>query len=241
MIYKYKDSEIFYKFIGDKNGVVNVYLHGWGCDYKSLEFCAKYLKGSSLLIDLPPFGKSDKNICGWTIFTYTTMVINLCDHLGIHKVNLIGHSFGGRVAILFSVFCKNKVQKVVLIDSAGLKPRRSLLYYIKIWRYKLRKKLKLDISKFGSCDYKVLTPNMKKIFNSVVRTYLDDFLPFIQAKTLIVFGKNDKTTPVYMAKKLHKKIKNSELTILPNAGHFCFLDRKLTFLKLLNNFLTKEE
>ena len=67
--------------------------------------------------------------------------------------------------------------------------------------------------------------------------YLDDFLPFIRAKTLIVFGENDKVTPIYMAKKLHKKIKSSKLEIMQDAGHFCFVDKRVEFLTLLAEFL----
>lgn len=113
MIYVYKNSKIFYRYIDRSTEVVNVYLHGWGADYKSLFFCQSELKSSSLFIDFPPFGKSDKGICGWTIFSYATMVVSLCEHLNIRKINLIGHSFGGRVAILVSVFCKTRVNKLV--------------------------------------------------------------------------------------------------------------------------------
>ena len=63
----------------------------------------------------------------------------------------------------------------------------------------------------------------------------------MQAPTLIIFGEDDKETPVYMAKRFKKKIKYSELFIMENAGHFCFLDNKYIFIKTLKNFLEKEE
>ena len=243
MIKNFRDANIFYRFFDKKSEVVNIYLHGWGADHKSLLFCHKYIKNqSSLFIDFPPFGGSTSAISDWTVFTYANMVASLCSHLGIKKFNLIGHSFGGRISIILAVLCKAEVNKVVLVDSAGLKPRRSLGYYFKIWTYKLKKKLGMDVSKYGSCDYKALPANMRKIFNSIVNTHLDDFLPFIKAQTLIIFGENDTTTPVYMAKKLKRKIKNSKLILLPGAGHFCFVDRRLEFLTELKTFLnTKEE
>lgn len=240
MKFCYKGSEIFYRFVDKKTKVVNVYLHGWGADYGSLFFLDAYLGNSSLFLDFPPFGKSDKNLKDWTIFTYTTMVVSLCEHLGIHKVNLIGHSFGGRVAILFACFCKSRVEKLVLIDSAGVKPKRKLSYYIKVSNYKIREKLHLDVSKYGSCDYLALDENMRKVFNNIVKTHLDDFLENVEAKTLILFGEKDKTTPLYMAKKLKKKIKNSELKIIENAGHFCFVDNRYFFIRYLREFLKEE-
>ena len=241
MIYKYKNCRIFYRYINKNSAVCDVYLHGWGANYESLFFCKDYLPNSALFVDFPPFGKSDKKIKGWTIFSYTTMVVSLCEHLGIHKVNLIGHSFGGRVAILYSAFCKSRVEKVVLIDSAGIKPHRKPSYYFKIWRYKMRRKLHLDVSKFGSCDYLALDEDMRKVFNSIVKTTLDDFLSNVEAETLIIFGKNDKTTPCYMAKKLHKKIRKSKLVFIENSGHFCFNDNKYKFLKELKSFINKGE
>ena len=207
-----------------------------GCDHKSFLFCHKFLNQSSLFVDFPPFGKSGE-IEDWTIFTYASMVMSLCQHLGIKKFNLIGHSFGGRVAIILSAICKKDVEKVVLVDSAGLKPRRNLGYYFKVYAYKLKKKLGFDVSKYGSCDYRALKPNMKKVFNSIVNTHLDAFLPHIVADTLIIFGENDQVTPIYMAKKFNKKIKNSSLVILKDAGHFCFIDRKMEFLAQLKQFL----
>ena len=153
MIFDYKNSKIFYRYINRNTDIVNVYLHGWGANYQSLYFCKDNFSNSALFIDFPPFGKSDKDIKGWTIFSYTTMVISLCEHLNIHKVNLIGHSFGGRVSILFSCFCKSRVKKLVLVDSAGLKPKRKLSYYIKVSNYKIRKKLHLDISHIYLSNY----------------------------------------------------------------------------------------
>ncbi len=233
----FHDATIFYRFFDKKTDVVNVFLHGWGCDHKSLLFCNKILKDSCLFIDFPPFGKSSKDIKDWTIFTYSNMVISLCQHLGVKKINLIGHSFGGRVSIIMAVVCKSLVNKIVLVDSAGLKPKRKPNYYFKVWSYKLRRKFGLDTSNCGSKDYLALPENMRKIFTSVVNTHLDDFLPSITAPTLIVFGENDTTTPIYMAKKLNKKIKNSQLLILPNAGHFCFEDCRLEFMDAIKNFL----
>ncbi len=235
---KFRDATIFYRFFDKKSDVVNVYMHGWGVDHKSLLFCHDYLKNqSSLFVDFPPFGKSSSKIRDWTIFTYANMVMSICGNLGIKKINLIGHSFGSRVAIILSALFKENVQKVVFVDGAGLKPRRNLKYHLKVIKYKIRRKLGFDVSNFGSADYLALSDDMKKIFKNIVNTHLDEFLPMITAPALIIFGENDATTPIYMAKRFKRKIKNSRLVILQNAGHFCFVDRRLDFLYELNNFL----
>lgn len=242
MIINYRETKVFYKLYDRKSELTDVYLHGWGCDSKSLLFCKDYLKKhNALFVDFPPFGESDKKLKDWSVFTYANMVISLMQHLKIKRFNIVGHSFGGRIAILISVLCKAQTNKIVLVDSAGLKPKRSLNYYFKVWTFKLKRRLGMDVSKYGSCDYLALDEDMRKIFKSIVNTHLDDFLPFIKADTLVVFGQNDKVTPIYMAKKFKKKIKNSKLLILPDAGHFCFVDKKLEFVLNLKNFLENDE
>lgn len=238
MTKNFRDATIFYEFFDRKSEVVNVFLHGWGCDHQSLLFCQERLnKQSALFVDFPPFGRSSQHIKNWSIFTYANMVMSICQHLKIKKINIIGHSFGGRIGIILAVLCKNEVQKLVLVDSAGLKPKRSLKFYFKVLAYKIRRKLGLDVSKYGSVDFRALDSDMREIFKSIVSTHLDDFLPFITAPTLIIFGKDDKTTPVYMARKMKRKIKNSKLVLLEGAGHFSFVDRRLEFLSQLEKFV----
>lgn len=234
---QFRGSKIFFEYFDFGGETVNIYLHGWGRSCKELLFFKDHIKQSSLFIDFPPFGKSDKNISHWSIFTYVNLVCFLCEQLDIKNFNLIGHSFGGRVAILLSVLCKSQTKKLVLLDSAGLKPRRNLKYYLNVWKFKHRKKKGLDVSKFGSEDFRSLPDNIKPIFISVVNTHLDEFLMFINCKTLIMFGQQDKTTPLYMAKRLNRKIRNSQLVVLKNCGHFCYVDRKVEVVCQLKNFL----
>lgn len=238
MVFLYRDCKIFYKFVDRKKRITNIYLHGWGQNGESLLFCNDFLKKeNSLYVDFPPFGRSGNNIKDWTIFTYANMIISLIEKLKLEKVNLIGHSFGGRVTIIVSALLKNKVKRIVLVDSAGMKPKRHLKYYLNVFRYKIKKKMGKNISNFGSEDYKKLNSNVKNVFVNVVNTSLETFLPMIKCETLIIFGEKDKETPIYMAKKLNKGIKRSRLCVLEGCGHFCFNDKKFEFVNLLKNFI----
>ena len=89
----------------------------------------------------------------------------------------------------------------------------------------------------GSQDYQALSSEMKKVFVSIVNQHLDEYLPLIKQKTLIIFGEKDNETPIYMARKLHKNISNSKLEIIKGAGHFCFLDNLMTFYRIIDKFL----
>ena len=94
MVYNYNDSKIFYKFYHGKSRSPTILLHGWGCDssiFKNL--VDSFPSRSFLVIDFPPFGKSEKEIKDWNIFTYVGMLMSLCEHLDIESCDLIGHSF----------------------------------------------------------------------------------------------------------------------------------------------------
>ena len=189
------------------------------------------------LIDFEGFGKSIMPNKPKTVADYTMDIYNLVKEKGLKNLIIIGHSFGGRIAIDFTYKFPKLVSKLILVDSAGLKPRRKLNYYYYILMYKIKKKLNLDISKYGSNDYKQLNNIMKQTFIKVVNFDQKFELFSINVPTLILYGKNDTETPIYMAKYFNKKIKNSRLVLLDNCGHFPFLEDTYNFINIVNKFL----
>ena len=237
MFFKYARTRVQYKFSRKKSGDVLVMLHGWQCDINSFKMLESLKRKYRVLeVSFPPFGKSSEPI-NWNVFSYANMIISLCEHLNIKKAHFLGHSFGGRVSILVSVIQPELVGRLILVDSAGMKPRRKISYYIKTAKYKIKKKLGMNISKLGSMDYVSLSPNMKKVFSSIVSTHLDEYASMIKQKTLIVFGENDKETPLYMARRLNKLIKNSTLVVMEECSHFCFQEKPYEFCKIVKSFL----
>lgn len=237
MFYIYNGKKVYYKFVGGQSRTPILLLHGWGCDCSIFDKIIKFFPNKSfLLIDFPPFGKSDKTIENWNIFTYVGMLMSLCDYLHIDKCDVLGHSFGGRVAIILSAVKRSLVHSCILVDSAGMKPRRSLKLRYKIIKYKLNKKFGKNTDNMGSKDYLALPESMRKTFVSIVGTYLEDYAKRMSVKTLIIWGEKDDDTPLYMARRLNKLIKNSQLKVISQAGHFSFIDRPLEFYKLVNDF-----
>lgn len=238
MIFNYNSVKISYEIFNRDKSMPIVFLHGWGSEGRVFEsIIENFPEKTFITVDFPPFGKSDKDIKEWNIFTYVGMFMSLCDHLKIEQCDVIGHSFGGRIAIITSAVKRSLVHSCILVDSAGLKPKRKINYYVKLWNFKIAKKLGKDTTRFGSQDYLKLSPEMKRTFKSVVNTHLDDYAKKIMVKTLLIWGRNDKETPLYMCNRLKKYIKNSHVKIIDNAGHFPFLDRPLQFCKVLNEFL----
>lgn len=237
MVYVYNGKKVFYKFVNGQSQMPILLLHGWGCDSGVFDGIIKLFPNKSfLLVDFPPFGNSDKTIDDWNIFTYVGMLMSLCDYLCIDKCDVLGHSFGGRVAIILSAVKRSLVHSCILVDSAGMKPRRSLKLRYQILKYKIGKKLGKNVENMGSSDYLALPENMRKTFVSIINTYLEDYAKIMSVKTLIIWGEKDDDTPLYMAKRLNRFIKNSRLEIIQQAGHFSFIDRPLEFYKLVNVF-----
>lgn len=241
MKFDYVGTEVFYRYKEKVGKQCLVLLHGWGASSEYFKDLQRIRKNFSILeIDFPPFGKS-KEPKNWNLFSYANMVISLCESLKITKANFLGHSFGGRITILINVIKPDLVEKNILVDSAGMKPRRKISYYFKVMKYKLLKKNGKNTQQLGSRDYLSLSTKMRKTFVSIVSTNLEDYAKMITKETLIIFGEDDKETPIYMAKRLKKLIKNSRLEIIGEAGHFCFLDKPYEFSNLVLEFLRSEK
>lgn len=241
MVFDYVGTKVFYKINRKKDKPFLVFLHGWQGSLTNFQNLTR-LKSrySTLQIDFPPFGKS-KEPKDWNVFSYANMVISLCEHLKIKNAYFLGHSFGGRICILVGIIKPELASRLILVDSAGVKPKRKIGYYLKKTKFTMLKLLGCDTSMIGSKDYIVLNSNMKKTFSSIVSTTLEEYACKLEQKTLIVFGERDRETPIYMAKKLQKCIKNSTLYIMKNCGHFCFLEKPFEFCEVVLDFLEGEE
>jgi len=249
MFLKIDNMNIFYKTAGSGKKVV--LLHGWGGRADSFLPVFNYLstKFQVYAIDFPGFGQSTVPEDAWGVGDYTEMLLKFFDSLGIDKASLVGHSFGGRVSIMFSAKHPERVDKIVLVDSAGLIPRRTLKYYFKVYKFKLFKKLyllftsgkdkeeKLErfYNKYGSKDYRE-SGNMRKTFVKVVNENLRGYLPMIEAPTLLIWGDQDKDTPLEFGKIMEKEIKDAGLVVFEGAGHFSYLDRINDFNIIVSKF-----
>ncbi len=158
---------------------------------------------------------------------------------GLVAPHVVAHSFGGRIALKASAKNKGFCDRLILTGCAGLKPKTTLK---KACKRALFNTLKLFIEReklknFYSKDYISLSPVMKESFKKIINEHLDQCLQDIENETLIIFGKDDKETPLYMAKRLHKGIKGSELSVYEGAGHFCFIDKPCKFNVEVREFL----
>ncbi len=223
-----------------------LFLHGWGSDLSSFSSAQDLLalKYKTYSIDFPGFGNSDEPDKSWGTEEYCQFVIDLMDALGINNPVVVGHSFGGRVAIRIAAL--GKAQKLILVNSAGIRPVRSIGYYVKVISYKIIKKIfhfaPLSIvntykSRAGSPDYRNASNVMKKVLVNVVNEDMRDLLSRINIPVLLVWGEEDQVTPLYQANVMNKLIPDSGLVVLKKAGHFSHIENRNDFELVVGSFL----
>lgn len=243
-------------YIDEGKGSVVLLLHGWGANIQTMMPIFNILKDKCRVIamDLPGFGESDIPKVPWDSYNYAELVKNFIDKINIRELILFGHSHGGRVSIILSAKYDNLVKKLILIDSAGLIPKRKIKYYFKVYGFKFlkilyttfvmgdskEKKLESFYKKFGSNDYKASQGIMRQTMVKVINDNLSDLLLSIKASTLLVWGENDEDTPLYMGKLMEEKIKDSGLIVLKNAGHFSYIDCYEQFKAVIFVFLKED-
>jgi len=216
-----------------------VFLHGFMGSLESFRGISNALKGESRVV-LVDFGFHANVFPASTIDEYVFMIRDILNAECIADAYFICHSFGGRVGVRLARKFPHILKGLVLIDSAGLKPRRCINYYARIFAHKLLKKLgKKGLD--GSRDYSALNDAQKKAFINFINDFTDGDLAYITQKTLIIWGKNDKATPLYMARRYKRKIKGAKLKVLNDAGHFSYMEKRGETLSLIKAYISGDD
>jgi pimeloyl-ACP methyl ester carboxylesterase len=231
-----------------------VILHGWGAHIEAVAPILAALDGASDLIalDLPGFGDSDPPEQVWDTDAYARFMIHFLDELGVERAHLVGHSHGARVSIVLAADDADRVGRLLLIDSAGIPPKRG-------WRYRRRvavAKVGRLVGKVGgppgrrvqermrarvaSRDYLEASEAMRGTFRAVIASDLTDRLPRVRASTLLVWGDQDDDTPLWMGRRMEELIPDAGLVVLEGAGHYSYADSPGQFRAVARRFLIEQ-
>ena len=251
MYFNNKDMSVYYEKYGDNKKNILI-LPGWGNTRTTFTNIINFFKDNYTIyiIDYPGFGNSPIPEKELTIYDYTNLVRDFLDEMQIKNPIIIAHSFGGRIATLLTGYYKEKIDKIIMIDAASIKPRKSIKAFIKQTTYKVLKKLTYLLPKlkqeyyrqkllkfFGSTDYQNLPNNMHKTFKNIVNENLIYYLKNIESETLLLWGKLDKDTPLKDGYKMNNLIKNSALIIFPKGNHFSYLQYPYLTNKIIFEFI----
>jgi len=233
------DYELNYKIIG--NGEEILFIPGWNDNYEHFLPIAKKIHNYKIiLIDLPNQGNSKP----------LNSIIEMNDYINIiHKFLIknnfkpqiiIGHSFGGKLAFLYSL--RYKINKLILVAPSLVK-NKSLLTYIKIYKYKFLKNLKyylnlkINLEKYGSKEYQNQKGIDKLNFIIATNNYYNKELKKIKIPVLLYYGKQDTATPLKEGKYINKRISKSKLIIDSSGDHFAIYNNPYPFIRALKEFL----
>ncbi|MEG2621173.1 MAG: alpha/beta hydrolase [Bacilli bacterium] len=232
---------INYLDYGNKKSKTIVLLHGWGQNVEMMDMVGKPFSDDFRIIniDLPGFGKSDVPSYAMNINDYATIIKELLNKLAVDKPILIGHSFGGRIAIKYA--SKNKVDKVILLSSPHKgHPKNG----VKVKLLKQIKKIpglkKIEIwakNHIGSDDYKNASPIMKEILVNTVNENLSDDAKKIEVPTIIIFGSLDNQVPLEDVRELETLIPDAGLIVYDGCSHYAYLEKINQTISIIRKFI----
>lgn len=232
------------------SGPAVLVLHGWGASIEAVFPIVSGLEPVAAVyaLDLPGFGQSALPPDPWGVEDYQRFTAAFMDALGIERASLVAHSNGGRIAIRMAATEPQRVDKLVLADSAGIRQKRTWRYRRRVAMAKAGKHAARHlgrpgerirdalVGRAGSADYLAagaMRPTLVRLVNSDLREHL----PRIQAPTLLIWGAEDADTPLADARLMERLIPDAGLVVFEGAGHYSYLDQPARFAKVVSHFL----
>lgn len=244
-------SNEFYKKIGKGKNIL--FLHGWGENKNTWLPVIDYLKEdfTCLAVDLPAFGVNSATTSILTPMDYAMWLKNFILDKKIVDYYLVGHSFGGRIAICLANIDTNRIRSLVLYSTPGFReniafvPRviAHLYNLFGLKRFPFFKKNKISrrlLTNLYSDDYKNSYGQLRKIFLATINYDLTKQMEQINIPTNIIIGERDEIVSVATAKKMQTIIKNSQLRVVSLGSHFMHIENPLLFSGTLINFFNEK-
>lgn len=235
-----KIDDISVNYIDQGQGDVILLLHGWGANITLYQGIISTLAQNHRVIalDMPGFGKTTEPSVPWCVDDYVDFVLKFIASFELTKLSIVVHSFGGRV--FFKMNAREnlpfQIEKAVLIDSAGILPKKTWKQKVSLRCYKMgRAVMSTKMLHFlypdavedmrrkrGSADYNSATPVMRATLVKVVNEDLEPLMHLVKCPTLLIWGDLDTATPLSDAKKMEELIPDTGLVVCEGAGHFSF-------------------
>lgn len=234
--------EVYYERYNQGGEKPLVFLHGWGQNTEMMLPVAKpFIENHEvILIDLPGFGKSGQLDRPYEVSDYVELLHELLQKLDIKKPTLIGHSYGGKISLLYA--SKYEVEKLVLFGSPFQKEIEKESLKLKTLRT-LKKipginKLEGFAKKhIGSTDYKNASPVMRETLVKTVNLDITEEVKKIKASTLLIWGTADEAVSIDRAYELEKLIPDAGLVVYENATHYAYLENLGQTISVMKSFL----
>ncbi len=240
-----------YECAGD--GADILFLHGWGSSLDAFGYIFRDLSKDFRCVglDFPGCGKSEEPKNPLTLDDYCDIVLKFIEKVGLNNPVLVGHSNGGRVILKLCGEGKINPPKIILMDAAGIKPKKT---FKQKWRQKQFKTIKWALSlpiiknytkdllesarnHYGSADYRNASPVMRQTLVNLVNMDLCHLMGNIKSPTLLIWGDRDTATPLSDGQTMEKLIPDAGLCVINGGSHFSFIDDPGRVNLILRSFL----
>ncbi|MBO5472541.1 MAG: alpha/beta hydrolase [Lachnospiraceae bacterium] len=238
-----KINNIPVNYIDEGEGDAVLLLHGWGADITLYQGIINTLRQGRRVIalDMPGFGRTPEPAEPWCVDDYVDFVVQFIASFELKKLSVVVHSFGGRV--FFKMNARENLpfvfERAVLIDSAGILPKKTLKQKASQRCYKVgRTVMSTKVLHFlypdavedmrrkrGSADYNNATPVMRATLVKVVNEDLEPLMSLVSCPTLLIWGDLDTATPLSDARRMEELIPDAGLVVCEGAGHFSFAEQ----------------
>lgn len=256
MDFEHNGAVMHYERLGE-SGRPLVLLHGWGCSGETMAPLMRDLSADHrvMAVDFPGHGKSPEPPEPWEVTEFALITRALMEKEGFIGADVIAHSFGGRVTLYLAAEYPDTFRRLMLTGCAGIPNRPSNKLSARTRMYKTLRTLADNgvtravfgktvdkwrealVQRFGSADYKALTPSMRQTFNRVLKQDLTYCLDKIKNPAILAWGENDTATPMWMGEMMEKRMADAALIRFEGAGHFAFVEQYARFLAIAREFL----
>lgn len=242
MLKKINNVNINYIDYGDKTKEAVVLLHGWGQNIEMMRPVGDGLAKSNrvIIIDLPGFGETEEPSCIWSIYDYADAINKLLKALKISNPIIMGHSFGGKISLIYA--SKFDTKKLVVFGSPFKKEIEKLSIKTKVLKSLKKVPILNKLEGFakkhiGSRDYRQASEFMRKVLVEHVNLDITEDVKKIKCPTLIIWGSEDREVSIERAYELEKLISDAGVVEYEGCTHYAYLERLQQTINVLNSFL----
>lgn len=219
-----------------------VLLHGWGQNIEMMMPLAKLLENVAkiTIIDFPGHGLTPEPLEELSVYDFSTILEKFLIKLNIKNPIIIGHSFGGRIGIIFA--SRNKTEKLILFGAPCIRKEKKLSLKVRILKFLkkipvINKLENFAKKRIGSTDYRNASPIMREILVNTVNEDLTECAKKIKCPTLLIWGDMDKGAPIEDAKELETIIKDAGLIEYKGGTHYTYLEFKKEIANVIKTFI----
>jgi pimeloyl-ACP methyl ester carboxylesterase len=199
-----------------------------------------------IIFEAPGFGQSPVNERSQSMSDFAATMLQAITNLGIERFNLMGNSFGGKLALCMALQQPERIQALVLVAPAAIRPeggtpprptspeeRIALLYAHPERQPTAAPPTPAIIAKQQTLVRRLMGPPRDEA--------LESLLPDLHVPVLVLFGTLDRMIPPEMGRLYCEKLPNCNLVLVYDAGHAVDADRPEAFVSVVNDFLEHHE